>query len=996
MTATIAFHTDSLACSTSNLDIDSGSFDGEDADLYNEGPLNTPLHAAAVNGNKSLLQRLLQEAFAEGDASIIDTEDRFGRTPLVYSILGDRVECAEVLLKNGASVSHPDVDRRTPLHWAAYQGNHKCVKLLLSKGANWKSKDKEGRTPLHFAASYNSCKCLNLLLKTAGKGEVDDPDNNSMTALHWGASFGNGDHVKLLLKYKASITAQDSEKKTPLHWAATNQNASVVKLILEQSTEMINWPDTEGRTALHLAVSQQNEAVIRALVSVDTCDVSVQDNTYRAPLHWAAVLGNSKIVKILLRKNADYHSVDGNGATPLHYCAQNNLAQTVETFLSYSRMKDIPDKEGQTAVMWAAGKGSSAALETMLHHNLDVHAADKFERTALHAAAYSGHLTCVQLLLQHGAGVNALDMHNHTPIFRACETGHASVVILLLENGAAVTLEDQDGRSPLHWAALGGHTQICQTLIKNGVFADAKDRLGCTPLQCAAYGGFVSCMSLLIEHGAKVNTCDKDGISALHWSCSSGHLEAVKLLLRHGAFLNFMEVDGERLTPLDYAIFGDHQDVAQYLIEQGGLTITAIQDVAATAIQSCWRGYRVRKPFQNRKDLYMKHEQLKRDIQMRKQEKYRRRLLNKDHHELEEECAESTDMPPNTEAAIMMVFSEDCDDIAQRKYSYESTSENSGNLSTIFEHSFILSRNSSFDGNAGKDMLERGAGPEMSQSATLDDSRNTLQVLTPFETKEHTDLQLMNQALSSACAGYQSARKDVMYEFPDQTKAQTWAERARRERERLNMIRTKVNAATIIQRWFRRVSPIKHRPNTDYLDQSRKEIAELILDQEALKHQVAALVIQLAWRRFVRRKAYKAQEHGEQSIETSETTLSSPEQPPIGEVQSAVRREQPKSEKTPPSTTPSPPPKQPSKPTESRRAKSGVFGRRSISSARHNSTIDSRRHRRSAPSPAAISFNNALEMYNPMSTRRMNDRVSTPRRSNKVKPTATRRTGWGP
>ena len=55
-----------------------------------------------------------------------------------------------------------------------------------------------------------------------------------------------------------------------------------------------------------------------------------------------------------------------------------------------------------------------------------------------------------------------------------------------------------------------------------------------------------------------------------------------------------MEVDGERLTALDYAIIGQHQEVAQLLIEQGALSISGIQELAATMIQKVWRGYRTR------------------------------------------------------------------------------------------------------------------------------------------------------------------------------------------------------------------------------------------------------------------------------------------------------------------------------------------------------------------------------------------------------------------
>ena len=57
------------------------------------------------------------------------------------------------------------------------------------------------------------------------------------------------------------------------------------------------------------------------------------------------------------------------------------------------------------------------------------------------------------------------------------------------------------------------------------------------------------------------------------------------MLMSAGAYPNHMEVDGDRLTPLDYAIIGGHQEIAQYLIEQNALTISGIKELAASLIQ---------------------------------------------------------------------------------------------------------------------------------------------------------------------------------------------------------------------------------------------------------------------------------------------------------------------------------------------------------------------------------------------------------------------------
>lgn len=63
------------------------------------------------------------------DPSLRDHEDQFGRTPLMYCVLADRLDCAEILLKAGASVNKTDHSQRTALHLAAQKA--RCTGLGL-------------------------------------------------------------------------------------------------------------------------------------------------------------------------------------------------------------------------------------------------------------------------------------------------------------------------------------------------------------------------------------------------------------------------------------------------------------------------------------------------------------------------------------------------------------------------------------------------------------------------------------------------------------------------------------------------------------------------------------------------------------------------------------------------------------------------------------------------------------------------------------------------
>ncbi|KAE8583349.1 hypothetical protein XENTR_v10020487 [Xenopus tropicalis] len=585
--------------------------------------LASPVQAAAVTGDKATLLKLIGSS-----PELIDQEDQLGRTPLMYSVLGDRRNCAEALLKHGAQVNRSDRSGRTALHLAAQTGNHRLLKLLLSRKADCTHRDLRDITAVHLSTRHQDTRCLALLLKYTPPGQVDAQDQRKQTALHWSAYYNRPRHVRLLVRHGSNIGIPDTEGKIPLHWAAGHKDpeaALTVRCLLEAApTEsLLNWQDYEGRTPLHLAVGDGNQEVVRLLTSYRGCNVAPYDNLFRTPLHWAALLGHTPIAHLLLeRNNSPNIPSDSQGATPLHYAAQGNCPDTVRVLLSHPSVRDEADLEGRTAFMWAAGKGSDEVVRTMLEldHELEVNRTDKYGGTALHAASLSGQITTVRILLENGAQVDAVDVMKHTPLFRACEMGHREVIATLVKGGAKVHLVDKDGRSPLHWAALGGNANVCQILIENNINPDAQDYEGRTPLQCAAYGGYIGCMEVLMENKADPNIQDKNGRTALHWSCNNGYLDAVKLLLGYSAFPNQMENTEERYTPLDYALLGGHQEVIQFMLEHGALSIAAIQDIAASKIQAVYKGHKVRRAFQERKNLLMKHEQLRKGAAAKKRE----------------------------------------------------------------------------------------------------------------------------------------------------------------------------------------------------------------------------------------------------------------------------------------------------------------------------------------------------------------------------------------
>ena len=110
------------------------------------------------------------------------------------------------------------------------------------------------------------------------------------TPLHWAATHGSNENVKLLIKNGANVLIFDEKGKTPLHWAAINptENAkSCVQTIINAAPTSINWQDFEGVSALHLAVFKGSLEIIDTILSTKHFDLEQMDNQFRTALFWA-------------------------------------------------------------------------------------------------------------------------------------------------------------------------------------------------------------------------------------------------------------------------------------------------------------------------------------------------------------------------------------------------------------------------------------------------------------------------------------------------------------------------------------------------------------------------------------------------------------------------------------------------------------------------------------------------------------------------------------
>ena len=124
---------------------------GVGVDARDEFGSSTPLHCAAIQGQKEITQILV----AKG--ANVNATNKAGITPLMCAVMGqgDCKEVTEILIANGANINTQDSAGRTPLHIAILNGQPNMVMLLLEKGADVNVRMNNGETPLDFATSLS-------------------------------------------------------------------------------------------------------------------------------------------------------------------------------------------------------------------------------------------------------------------------------------------------------------------------------------------------------------------------------------------------------------------------------------------------------------------------------------------------------------------------------------------------------------------------------------------------------------------------------------------------------------------------------------------------------------------------------------------------------------------------------------------------------------------------------------------------------------------------
>jgi ankyrin repeat protein len=423
----------------------------------------------------------------------------------------------------------------------------------------------------------------------AQKADVNAPQADGATALHWAVFHGDKELVQQLVRAGANVAAANRDGATPMWLASVLGNASILSALIEGGADP-NEKMPLGRTPLMVAARTGKVDAMKVLLD-HGADPNAKD-TLRGttPIMWAADEGHADAIKLLIDRGADFKARSapaergrgpalGKSGDPrravaalgaaiaagqqipglgqiggLNGSARAATQSDLQAAVAAGGRGDIAGAQGATgtpangrgagAGRGGRGRGGDASGGAAFDENDDAAVAafgrgrgpapkDGGQLTPLVFAVRADDLDSVKVLLAAGADINQTTGYGWSPLLVATQNRYYKVGAYLLEHGADPNLANKGGWVPLYLATDNRN-------IENGDYPVRKGDMD-----------HLDFIKLLLDKGANVNArikdstetrtvftnqwLDENGATAFLRASQSGDVALMKLLLARGA-----------------------------------------------------------------------------------------------------------------------------------------------------------------------------------------------------------------------------------------------------------------------------------------------------------------------------------------------------------------------------------------------------------------------------------------------------------------------------
>jgi ankyrin repeat protein len=415
--------------------------------------------------------------------------------------------------------------------------------------------------PLVDAVKAGNVQAVRTLLPSV---DVNAPEVDGTTALHWAVHRDDLEMVDLLLRAGANASAANRYGVKPLSLAAVNGSAPAIDRLLKAGADA-NTSLPEGETVLMTVARTGDVAALKTLIA-HGADVNARDALRgQTALMWAASRNHAGALRTLLEGGADLR-VRTERATEAG--GRGLFAAPAPTSFS--------------ALMFAVRAGQIDAVRVLLDAGANVNDTLSDAQSALVVALANAHWQLADLLLDRGADPN-LAGAGWNALHQAVRTRRPNIGFGTPGPIPTGTLDSLEVIKKMIARGVDVNARMTKNGMRDGQ-RNRLNRLGATAFFLAAKNTDVEVMRVLHAASADANIPSAEQTTPLMvaagldiWNPGEDGgslagqepevLEAVRMCVELGNDVNATNMYGE--TALHGVAFRGVNIVAEYLIERG-------------------------------------------------------------------------------------------------------------------------------------------------------------------------------------------------------------------------------------------------------------------------------------------------------------------------------------------------------------------------------------------------------------------------------------------
>ena len=379
--------------------------------------------------------------------------------------------------------------------------------------------------------------------------DVNIPQGDGMTALHWAADRSDSAMAAVLIKAHANVKATTRiGNYTPLHVASRDASGAVVRELVDAGAD-VKAPTTTGATPLHLAAAGGSVVAINALLDKGADPNAKEGEWGQTPLIFAAEHDRADAITALLKHGADpsihTKAVDIKEETALEQAATRKRNEVLISYMPKERRDSMNAAAARAAQAAAAARGAGPDPVPPGPGGSD--SAGAFggrARGGRGGPQPKGPFTPDQIQTAIEAGRKVLNDSSAAkgPVVEQVDTLNGGIA------GFGSSVGGMGGLSPLHHAVRQGNVAAVKALLDGGAKIDDTTSVDhTTPLLMATINGQFDVALELIKHGANPNIASTAGMTPLYatinaqWAPKSRYPQPQAVQNQRAPYLEVME-----------------------------------------------------------------------------------------------------------------------------------------------------------------------------------------------------------------------------------------------------------------------------------------------------------------------------------------------------------------------------------------------------------------------------------------------------------------------